>query len=135
MESVPLYQNLVNYLLYVWERGENHEIRYDQMISDLTDRVADAFKRNGMPEEKLLKKDRLGPVLLILFLIAGGLSLFWAVRVRSHFPASVAVIGGADGPTSIFVAGYLGPAWGLYPPPVLFLLAQVAPSWTRRRTS
>lgn len=55
MESVPLYQYLVNYLLYVWERGENHEIRYDQMISDLTDRVADAFKRNGMPEEKCAK--------------------------------------------------------------------------------
>ena len=28
---------------------------------------------NGMPEENLLKKDRLGPVLLILFLIAGEL--------------------------------------------------------------
>ena len=40
---------------------------------------------NGMPEEKLLKKDRLGPVLLILFLIAGGLSLFWAVRIRLIF--------------------------------------------------
>lgn len=51
LESVPLYQYLVNYLLYVWEKGENREIRYDQMISDLTDRVADAFKKNGMPEE------------------------------------------------------------------------------------
>lgn len=52
---VPLYQYLVNYLLYVWEKGENREIRYDQMISDLTDRVADAFKKNGMPEEKCAK--------------------------------------------------------------------------------
>ena len=55
MESVPLYQYLVNYLLYAWEKGENQEIRYDQMISDLTDRVADAFKSNGMPEEKCAK--------------------------------------------------------------------------------
>ena len=88
---------------------------------------------NGMPEEKLLKKDRLGPVLLILFLIAGGLSLFWAVRVRSHFPASVAVIGGADGPTSIFVAGKLGHAWGLYAAAVLLLLALAAHLWRRSR--
>ena len=88
---------------------------------------------NGMPEEKLLKKDRLGPVLLILFLIAGGLSLFWAVQVRSHFPASVAVIGGADGPTSIFVAGKLGHAWGLYAAAVLLLLALTVHLWRRSR--
>ena len=88
---------------------------------------------NGMPEEKLLKKDRLGPVLLILFLIAGGLSLFWAVRIRSHFPASVAVIGGADGPTSIFVAAKLGHAWGLYAAAVLLLLALAVHLWRRSR--
>ena len=55
LDPVPLYQYIVNYLLYLWEDEFSEEAMCEQVISDLIDRVASAFEKNGMPEEKCAK--------------------------------------------------------------------------------
>lgn len=55
VKPVPLYQYIVNYLLYVWEGRKEKIIRYEQAIGELTEHVSESFKRNGMPEKNCEK--------------------------------------------------------------------------------
>ncbi len=109
------------------KRLKSSEIRknidyYDELISDMTENglpEADALARIGSPEriareilentapESFRQKDIPGRVLIGMSIIALLLSLLEIFRTYTIACTSVSVIGGADGPTSIFIAGKL----------------------------
>ena len=89
---------------------------------------AEAIKRQGSIEqlaheilanaspESLKKRDIRGVCLIvasIILLACSFPSVFFAIRMK-QLSTAISIIGGADGPTSIFVAGKIGTPWGLY---------------------
>ncbi len=109
------------------KRLKSSEIRknidyYDELISDMTENglsEADALARIGAPEriareilentapESFRQKNIPGRILIGMSIIALLLSLLETFRIYTIACTSVSVIGGADGPTSIFIAGKL----------------------------
>lgn len=105
---------------------------YEEMIADIIEKGVteeEAVKRQGNPDEiaeeilantnpaNLKIRDWRGicltaaSVFLLLCCILPRLLFFSAQRMMN---ASVGIIGGADGPTSVFVAAKIGEPWGLY---------------------
>ena len=105
---------------------------YEEMIADIMENgmaEEEAVKRQGNPGEiaaeilantnpaNLKTRDWRG-----IFLAAGSIFLliccilprllFFGTQMMMN--ASVGIIGGADGPTSVFVAAKIGEPWGLY---------------------
>ena len=120
---------------------------YDEMISDMTEHhmtEEEAVSRIGSPKaaareilsaaapEQFRKKD---PVLIILVLAAASLYSLWerTIRLSVSLDSSVAIIGGADGPTSIFLAGRIAPPVPLYVITIAVIGAAVIYYIVRRR--
>lgn len=53
-------------------------------------------------------KKIVGVIVLVLGVIATGIGTVSLINIKSKAASSVAIIGGADGPTSIFIAGKVG---------------------------
>lgn len=53
-------------------------------------------------------KKIVGVIMLVLGVIATGIGIVSLINIKSKAASSVAIIGGADGPTSIFIAGKVG---------------------------
>lgn len=53
-------------------------------------------------------------VIAFVLVLGSAVSLYLDMQMKEALSASVGIIGGADGPTSVFVAGRLGTPWGLY---------------------
>ena len=52
LKTVPLYQYIVNYLLYMWEGREEKVHICEETVEELTAHVTETFRSNGMPEKK-----------------------------------------------------------------------------------
>lgn len=105
---------------------------YEEIISDIVENgesEENAIARQGKPEqiareiltncnpEHMKTKDWGGIILLIcsvLLLFASAVSTFFLWGLNKSMSATIGIIGGADGPTSIFIAGNLGTPWGIY---------------------
>ena len=105
---------------------------YEEMISDIVESGGteeEAIARQGNPEqiareilsnsnpEYQKNRDWRGIALLIssvILLLASIVSAFILWGFKNKVTASIGIIGGADGPTSIFIAGNLGTPWGIY---------------------
>lgn len=105
---------------------------YEEIISDIVENGGseeEAIARQGNPEqiareilsicnpEYMKNKDWKGITLLIssvLLLLASMVSTFILLGFKNSVRASISIIGGADGPTSIFLAGTFGTPWGIY---------------------
>lgn len=96
---------------------------YEELISDMVENglsEEDAVRKIGSPKqaaseilentapENFRRKDIFGRILTAASAITVLLSLVEAVRIHTITAAAVSIIGGADGPTSIFIAGKLG---------------------------
>lgn len=53
-------------------------------------------------------KKIVGVIMLVLGVIATGIGTVSLINIKSKVASSVAIIGGADGPTSIFIADKVG---------------------------
>lgn len=53
-------------------------------------------------------KKIVGVIMLVLGVIATGIGTVSLINIKSQAASSVSIIGGADGPTSIFIAGKVG---------------------------
>ena len=51
--------------------------------------------------------------------------LLFGMQLHIDRNSSIGIIGGADGPTSIFIAGKLGTPWGLYVATAVVLIATI----------
>lgn len=95
---------------------------YDELISDMVENgmsEADALSKIGSPKqlskeilentapENFRRKDIPGRILIGASIIALLLSLLEAFRIYTVTHTTISIIGGADGPTSIFIAGKL----------------------------
>ena len=105
---------------------------YDEMISDIVESGVseeEAIKRQGSVEKiaadiiadanpaNLKTRDALGICLIVMsviMLLCCAVQLFVRIQAKISLSTAIGVIGGADGPTSIFVAGKIGTPWGLY---------------------
>lgn len=105
---------------------------YEKMISDIVESgesEEEAISRQGNPEqiareilsncnpEYQKNRDWRGITLLIssvILLLASMVSTFILWGFKNNIRASISIIGGADGPTSIFLAGTFGIPWGIY---------------------
>lgn len=52
LKTAPLYQYLMNYLLYIWEGREEKVIVCEETVEELIAHVTKTFRSSGMPEEK-----------------------------------------------------------------------------------
>ncbi len=72
-------------------------------------------------------------ILIIILAISGTLTMFLSIAKRMMFPNSIAIIGGADGPTSVFIAGKVGESsWT----PMIFAVVCLAAAvilWNRKK--
>lgn len=95
---------------------------YEELISDMVENglsEEDAVRKIGSPKqaageilentapENFRRKDIFGRILIAASVVTVLLSLIEAARIRAMTAAAVSIIGGADGPTSIFIAGKL----------------------------
>ena len=103
---------------------------YDEIISDIVERGAseeEAIAKQGNIEKiardilantnptNLKNRDWRGFALVAVSVILLMSSIFPLIlKMQLDMSMAVGVIGGADGPTSIFIAGKLGIPWGLY---------------------
>lgn len=103
---------------------------YEEMIADLMENgltEEEAIQKIGSPDaiarevlentapENVRQKDIPGIVLITLSVISVLASIVSFIRKRLLYgAASVAIIGGADGPTSIFLAGKIGDSPRMY---------------------
>lgn len=103
---------------------------YEEMIADLMENgltEEEAIQKIGSPDaiarevlentapENIRQKDIPGIVLITLSVISVLASIVSFIRKRLLYgAASVAIIGGADGPTSIFLAGKIGDSPRMY---------------------
>ncbi len=105
---------------------------YEEIISDIVENgesEEEAIARQGNPEqiareilsnsnpEYQKNRDWRGITLLIssvILLLASMVSTFILWGFKNSVRASISIIGGADGPTSIFLAGTFGTPWGIY---------------------
>lgn len=105
---------------------------YDEMISDIVENGAteeEAIGRQGNIEQiaseilagaspdSLKVRDVRGICLTaasLILLFFSVPSLLFRLQAQMQMSAAIGIIGGADGPTSIFVAGKIGSPWGLY---------------------
>lgn len=144
----------LNYKLRKLKKSERKKYidYYDEMISDIMDNgisEEDAIERQGSVEEiasdiiantapgNLRVTDWRGIVLaigsicmLLICMIPVLLKAQFGIRMN----ASIGIIGGADGPTSVFIAGKLGTPWGLYMVTGILLACTII-YWIRKRNS
>lgn len=120
-------------LKYYMKKLKSTEVKkqisyYEELLSDMTENglsEEEAVKKLGSPQdiameilrnaasEDYKKKDTIGTILLTSSLILLALSLL--LLIITNFPVSFSVIGGADGPTSVFIAGKIAPPqWPYY---------------------
>jgi len=58
-------------------------------------------------------KKIIGIIFIVLGVITTSIGAITLFDVKSDMPSSIAIIGGADGPTSVFIAGKIGaPMYG-----------------------
>lgn len=119
------------------EEVQKHLNYYEELLEDMTDNgisEADAIAKIGMPEkiakeilenaaaEDFRGKDMVGRVLtalsIILVIVAclrkAGVGPLAQIFRITNTGTSVSIIGGADGPTSIFIAGKVGEPIAFY---------------------
>ncbi|MBQ7920053.1 MAG: hypothetical protein IJ324_08960 [Lachnospiraceae bacterium] len=105
---------------------------YDEIISDIVESGVteeEAIQRQGsitkIAEDILLNtspgnlksRDLRGTILVVaslLLLLWSIVPLLFRLQFEMSMSTSIGIIGGADGPTSIFLAGKVGEPWGLY---------------------
>ena len=105
---------------------------YDEIISDIVESgvsEAEAISRQGSVERIAedillstapgnLKARDLGGICLVvvslILLLCTFVSLIFRWQLQISMSTAVDIIGGEDGPTSVFVAGKIGTPWGIY---------------------
>ena len=107
---------------------------YDELISDMAENgltEEEAVSRIGSPAkaageildaadpDDFRKKDPLGTILILISAALTALSLYFVWRLHRYAflvgnGSAVSIIGGADGPTSIFIAGRVSQPYLLY---------------------
>lgn len=96
---------------------------YDEIIADMMEsglseeaaiekigapqKIAEEILENTSPEN-MRKKDILGMFLICASIITAILSVISVIRQYIFMNSAISIIGGADGPTSIFIAGRIG---------------------------
>lgn len=121
---------------------------YDEMIADMTENGLSeeaAVQKIGTPEavaqeilsstapENLKKKDIPGRVLVLLSILTAAAAACSFIRAHLLMNTAVSIIGGADGPTSIFIAGKIGPSIPLCAAAGVLVLITVIYFLIRRR--
>lgn len=129
---------------------QKHIDYYDEIVSDMMENgltEEEALAKIGSPQqlgreilentapEGFRKKDVPGRMLTAASAAAVLLTIADAVRIHIMFPTAVSIIGGADGPTSIFVAGKIGRIPGLYEITAVLVLATAVYFLLKNRTS
>lgn len=122
---------------------------YDEIVSDIMDKgisEEEAIKRQGNIEEiarEILSSTNPSNLRIrewkgiTLSVISVGMLLICMIpaimKAQFHFQMSrsVGIIGGADGPTSIFLAGKIGTPWGLYIATAVVVVATIV-YWVRK---
>ena len=121
---------------------------YEEMISDMLENglsEEEACARIGTPEQiareilenadpdNLRRHDIPGRVLICLSTLLLILALADQFRTHARATASISIIGGADGPTSIFLAGKISAGTFLYPLAGVMILVTVVYYLVRRK--
>lgn len=124
----------LNRQLKCMKKGERKKYieYYEEIISDIVESGGteeEAIARQGNPEqiareilsdcnpEYQKNRDWRGITLLIssvILLLASVVSVFILWGFKNNMSAGISIIGGADGPTAIFLAGTFGIPWGIY---------------------
>lgn len=99
---------------------------YDELIADMIENGFSeeaAVEKIGSPKqlaqeiitntspENMKKTDRIGRTLIGICLLTILLSVTSEIRMHLHSFETIAIIGGADGPTSVFIAGHFPGMW------------------------
>lgn len=102
---------------------EKHLSYYDEIIADMMENglsEEEAVAKIGSPKqiakeilentptENLRKEDILGKILLVTSIIMMLSATLSVIRSHIMMNAAISIIGGADGPTSVFIAGRVG---------------------------
>lgn len=124
---------------------------YDEIISDIVELGASeeqAVAKQGNVEKiagdiltntnptNLKNRDWRGVALVavsVILLMSSIFSLILKIQLDMSMSTAVGVIGGADGPTSIFIAGKLGTPWGLYIATVVVIIITIVYFVKKRR--
>ena len=121
---------------------------YEEIIADMTENglsEEDAIARLGTPEtiaqeiladtapENLRKKETVGRILAAASIILGLCAALSAIRAHMMMNAAIGIIGGADGPTSIFIAGRVGTNTTLVAAAVIIVLVTIVYFVIRKR--
>lgn len=124
---------------------------YEEMISDMLENgfsEEEALARIGSPEQiareilenaspdNFRRRDIPGRVLICLSALLLIFAIVDQLQAHTRTAASISIIGGADGPTSIFLAGKISTATFLYPlAGVMILITAIYYLVRRRRNS
>lgn len=104
-KNISYYEEIIADMM---ENGLSEESAIEKIGSP--EKVAQEILENTLPEN-LRKKDRVGRFLIGASIVTIILSVISGIRQYVIFSDSnIAVIGGADGPTSIFIVGRIGAA-------------------------
>lgn len=108
LKSAELQKNISYYeemIADMVENGLTEEAAIDKIGTPET--IAREIRTNTAPEN-LKQKDIPGAVLITLSILALAAALYSWIRARLMMNTAISIIGGADGPTSIFIAGKVG---------------------------
>lgn len=121
---------------------------YDEMISDLMEngfteaeavaqigaskKVAEEVLSNSAPE-CFRKKDVIGTILIVISAVTVLLAAIPSIAGMIMQDVTVSVIGGADGPTSIYLAGRIGGLSGMVIVAVIMILVTIVYKIVRKR--
>ena len=100
---ISYYEEMLSDML---EAGLSEEAAIEKLGSPKT--ISDALLKDAMPED-FKKIDWIGRCLFVISGVLLLISVYFKINYNHH--ASFSIIGGADGPTSIFLAGKVDYTW------------------------
>lgn len=122
------YNNRIRKYFSITKDGKEalKEFEKDRVaLLKVLDFIAGDILSNTNPAN-LKSRDWRGLVLVaVSFIMLLGCVIPQLFNMQMNVSASVGVIGGADGPTSIFVAGKIGTPWGLYIATAVVIIATI----------
>lgn len=130
------------------EELNKHISYYEELIADMTesgmteeeavakigspDHAANEILANTAPEN-FYRKDLIGRILIITCILLALTAAISAIRAHMMMNTAIAIIGGADGPTSIFIAGKVGTNTWLVAVTIVFILVTAVYFVRKRR--
>ena len=130
------------------EELKKHLNYYEELIADMTENgmtEEESIEKIGSPDqaareilestspENLRPKDLTGRILIVTSILLALAATVSAIRAHMMMNAAISIIGGADGPTSIFIAGKVGTNTWLVAAAIIAVLVTVVYFIRKRR--